>query len=74
MFRSLFSHTIDTQGLASSRLFDSRTFYKTFTDDLRYTRKRVYIESPFITKRRIEELLPIFEGLLRGGAAITVNT
>jgi len=74
MFRSLFSHTIDTKGLASSRLFDNKTFYKTFTDDLRYARQRVYIESPFITKKRIEELLPVFERLRHRGIAITVNT
>lgn len=74
MFRSLFSRTTDTQGLASSRLFDNKTFYKTFTDDLRYARQRVYIESPFITKRRIDELLPVLEGLRRRGIAITVNT
>ena len=74
MFRSLFSRTIDTQGLTSSRLFDNETFYKSFTSDLRYARQRVYIESPFITKRRIDELLPVLEGLRRRGIAVTVNT
>ncbi|OYW43897.1 hypothetical protein B7Z28_00470, partial [Candidatus Saccharibacteria bacterium 32-45-3] len=32
------------------------------------------IESPFITKRRIDELLPAFEGIRRRGIAVTVNT
>ena len=73
MFR-LFSRTIDTQGLCSSRLFNNESFYKSFTSDLRYAKQRVYIESPFITKRRIDELLPAFEGLRRRGIAVIVNT
>ena len=73
MFR-LFSRTTDTQGLCSSRLFNNESFYKSFTSDLRYAKQRVYIESPFITKRRIDELLPVFEGLRRRGIAVTVNT
>lgn len=71
---SIFSRTTDTQGLCSSRLFDNETFYKSFTSDLRYARQRVYIESPFITKRRIDELLPVFERLRRRGIAVTINT
>lgn len=73
MFR-LFSRTTDTQGLCGSRLFNNESFYKSFTSDLRYAKQRVYIESPFITKRRIDELLPAFEGLRRRGIAVTVNT
>jgi len=73
MFR-LFSRTTDAQGLCTSRLFDNETFYKTFTDDLRYAKRRVYIESPFITKRRIEELLPIIEELRYRGIEVIVNT
>lgn len=73
MFR-LFSRTTDTQGLCSSRLFNNESFYKSFTSDLRYAKQRVYIESPFITKRRIDELLPAFEGIRRRGIAVTVNT
>jgi len=73
MFR-LFSRTTDTQGLCTSRLFNNETFYKTFTSDLRYAKRRVYIESPFITKRRIDGLLPIIEGLRNRGIEVTVNT
>lgn len=73
MFR-LFSRTTDTQGLCASRLFDNETFYKTFTSDLRYARRRIYIESPYITKRRIDELLPVFEILRQRNIEITVNT
>lgn len=73
MFR-LFSRTTDTRGLCNSRLFNNETFYRSFTNDLRYAKRRVYIESPFITKRRIDELLPILEGLRHRGIEITVNT
>lgn len=72
MFR-LFSRRYDME-LYHSRLFDNETFYKTFTNDLRYVRQRVYIESPFITTKRIQGLLPLFETLRQRGIQITINT
>lgn len=74
MIRWLFSRRVDAQGLCSSRLFNNGTFYKTFTADLRYARRRAYIESPFITTKRAEELLPIFERLRQRNVPVTVNT
>lgn len=70
----LFSRITDEQGLYSSRLFSNETFYSSFTSDLRHARRRIYIESPFITKKRIDELLPILKGLRRRGIPVTVNT
>jgi hypothetical protein len=70
----LFPRNTDTQGLCSSRLFSNKDFYKTFTSDLRYAKRRVYIESPFITERRISDLLPMLEVLRRNNIAVTVNT
>lgn len=70
----LFSRIIDTQGLCDSRLFNNDTFYRTFANDLRYARRRVYIESPFITKKRINELLPLLEKLRHRDIEVTVNT
>ena len=72
--RKLFSRQIDIEALHTSTLFDDSTFYKAFTVDMRYAKHRVYIESPFITKRRIEQLLPVFRGLRRRNIVITVNT
>ncbi len=58
----------------NSALFDNNTFYKTFERDLRRARQSVIIESPFITKRRMEHLLPLITKLRRKGVRIVVNT
>lgn len=60
--------------LLSSRLYDNTNFYKTFKKDLNRARLSVIIESPFITTKRIEELLPILRKLRQRGVRITVNT
>ena len=60
--------------LLSSRLYDNTNFYKVFQKDLKHARFSVIIESPFITTRRIEELLPILRKLRQRGVRITVNT
>ncbi len=74
MFRLLFPRPIDTRGLCTSKLFDNDTFDKAFTSDLWRASQRVYIESPFITTKRIKRLLPVFEKLRRRGVSVTVNT
>ena len=58
----------------NSALFDNSTFYKAFERDLRRARQSVIIESPFITRRRMEHLLPILTKLCRKGVQIVVNT
>lgn len=70
----LFSRRYDMQSLSASRLFDNDTFYKTFNTDLYCARQRVYIESPFITTRRIQGLLPILAKLRQRGVQVVVNT
>lgn len=74
MFKHLFSRRFDMSGLCTSRLFDNTTFYKAFTSDLLCARRSIYIESPFITTRRMDELLPVFIKLSKRGVRITVNT
>ena len=58
----------------NSALFDNNTFYKAFEHDLRRARQSVIIESPFITRRRMEHLLPLLTRLRRKGVRIVVNT
>ena len=60
--------------LLSSKLYDNDTFYKAFTRDLSRTRNYVLIESPFITSRRMNELLPILAKLRRRNVRIIINT
>lgn len=60
--------------LLSSRLYDNKSFYKMFGKDLWHAQHSVIIESPFITAKRMEELLPILRKLRQRGVRITVNT
>jgi phosphatidylserine/phosphatidylglycerophosphate/cardiolipin synthase-like enzyme len=55
-------------------MYDEQSFYRAFQKDLYSARKSVIIESPFITLRRIEELLPVITKLRRKGVLVTVNT
>ena len=58
----------------SSTLFDEKTFYQAFLRDLRCCRNEVFIESPYITSKRAEMLIPIFDDLLVKGVKIYVMT
>lgn len=60
--------------LLVSRLYDQNTFYKAFEKDLRKARHSVLIESPFITIKRFEYLLPILRKLRARGVQVIVNT
>ena len=48
--------------------------FSVFSKDLHYAQRCVYIESPFITTRRVNELLPVLNGSRQKNLAITVNT
>jgi len=58
----------------SSRLFDEKTFYQTFLNDLEGCKSEVIIESPYITSKRAEMLIPIFKTLLSKNVKIYVMT
>ena len=60
--------------LATSDLYDQDKFYDAFSRDLSRAQRRVVIESPFITMRRLNALLPALQRLRRKGVAIVVNT
>ena len=58
----------------NSKLFDNNSFYKAFELDLRRTKQSVIIESPFITSRRMDYLMPILAKLRRKDVQVVVNT
>ena len=58
----------------NSSLFHQDTFYRSFTKDLINAKRIVIIESPFITKKRINVLLPIFKKLRAKDIHIVINT
>lgn len=60
--------------LVSSLLFNERTFYAQFRQDLERSRKEIVIESPFMTSKRVRSLLPGLRSAIRRGVKVTVNT
>ena len=74
MFKQLFSNSLYTSALCTSLLFDNETFYKAFMRDLVNANQSIYIESPFITTKRMDMLLPILRQALQRGIRVTVNT
>jgi len=66
--------TIMINFLLSSQLYNNETFYRAFKKDLRHAKSKVHIESPFITTKRINAMLPTFVKLRERGVHIVVNT
>ena len=62
------------RSLPSSRLYDQNTFYRAFIQDMSCARKQLVIESPFITRSRVNILLPTLKKLRRCGVQIVINT
>ncbi len=58
----------------NSSLFNQDTFYKAFIKDLNNSRDTVIIESPFITKKRMVQLMPVLRKLRLRDVRIVVNT
>ena len=58
----------------NSSLFNQDTFYKAFVKDLNNARNTVIIESPFITKKRMTQLMPVLRKLRLRDVRIVVNT
>lgn len=55
-------------------LYDQNDYYDAFIKDLKTARTRVIIESPFITMRRVNQLAPILEKLIKRGVIVIINT
>lgn len=58
----------------STALYDQDTFYKAFERDLLSAQQEAIIESPFITEKRMNVLLPIFIKMRRRNVRVVVNT
>lgn len=61
-------------GLLDSTLYDENTFYDRFARDLKRCQHEIIIESPYITSRRVNLLLPALQKLKTKHVKITVNT
>ncbi len=72
---NLFRHFSRPAGeLLTSQLHDQSSFYKAFVRDLNGAKRDIIIESPFMTTRRVEPLLPILAKAIKRGVKITVAT
>lgn len=60
--------------LSSSRLFSQDDFYSYFKRDLLNAKHEVIIESPFLSYKRLNYLIPIFHQLIRRGIRVIINT
>lgn len=69
-----FSRDYNNNGLLSSKLYSEQTFYKAFEKDLKNCRHEAIIESPFISSRRVEALLPILRKAVKCGVRVVINT
>lgn len=74
MFNWLKNKTNAVNQLSSSKLYDADTFYQTFAKDLHRCKKELIIESPFLTKARVDRLTPIFRRLIANNVEIIINT
>ena len=72
--RNLFMSQSSTSSLIVSKLHDQDSFYAAFERDLGRARKRIVIESPFLTMRRVSTLLPQLSKASRKGVTVIVNT
>ena len=59
---------------SNNNLYDQNSFYDAFIKDVKHSKTRVIIESPFITTKRINQLSPILSRLIRRGVAVVINT
>ena len=57
-----------------SQLFDETMFYRAFIEDLSHCSKEIIIESPFITAKRMNMLMPVLTDAVNKGVTIYVLT
>jgi phosphatidylserine/phosphatidylglycerophosphate/cardiolipin synthase-like enzyme len=60
--------------LLTSELLNEETFYQALTKDLKDCHSELLIESPFITNRRLNQLLPTIQKLKDRKVRVVVNT
>jgi len=60
--------------MLSSKLYDEKSYYPAFIEDLKGCKEEVIIESPYITTSRMRMLRPILEKLVGRGLKIYIIT
>jgi len=67
-------HSDTTSGLIDSSLYNEDNFYARFASDLKNCHSEVIIESPFVTNRRLDLLIPSLQKLKSKHVRVTINT
>lgn len=62
------------QEIHASKLYNENGFYPAFVKDLNRCKNELIIESPFITSRRLSNLMPVLKTLLAKKVRIVINT
>lgn len=70
----LWPRRADPSGIIDSELYDQDTFYKAFLQNVATCQRELVIESPFITTKRMNMLLPVFRRLRQRGVRVIINT
>jgi len=74
MFNFFKPFRVSSTELTDSTMFDEKTFFQKFINDLQGAKEEVIIESPFITSRRAQMFYPVFKRLLDKGVEVYVIT
>lgn len=74
MFSLLKHQNTVTNDLSKTTLFNEATFYTCFLRDLKHCKSELIIESPYITNRRLNEILPMLQKLKSKKIRVVVNT
>lgn len=57
-----------------AEIFDECSFFKAFIKDVRGAKSQIIVESPFITTKRMEIVLPEIQRAIKRGVTVIVNT
>lgn len=74
MLGHFFARKNDVSELVGSTLLNEETFYPTLMKDLNNCGSELIIESPFITRRRLGQLMPVLLKLKQRKVRIVINT
>jgi len=74
ILRPLRQRKTPAPGLLTSELFNAETFHPAFLKDLKVCQSELTIESPYVTSKGLNQLLPTLQKLKTRKARIVVNT
>ena len=74
MFNFFKPFRVSSTELTDSTMFDEKTFFQKFINDLQGAKEEVIIESPFITIDRMKKFVPVLQDLVSKNILIYIIT